>query len=111
MRNLVLACFVLGGAALPACGDCEHEQSAVRQFIETHQSCEVDADCVVVTTGCFTIPSGLCGQAIMSREASETVEWAELQRDLFDCSEDPCAVCNAALSPGSCLEGSCGGAP
>jgi hypothetical protein len=69
----------------------------VRQFIETHQSCEVDADCVVVTTGCFTIPS--------------TVEWAELQRDLFDCSEDPCAVCNAALSPGSCQEGSCGGAP
>jgi hypothetical protein len=85
IRTITHLGIALTFSLLPGCGDCENEQATAREFIETHQSCEVDADCVVVSTGCFTIPSGLCAQAIMSREASRSVEWSEIQGDLFDC--------------------------
>ncbi len=108
IRTITHLGIALTFSLLPGCGDCENEQATAREFIETHQSCEVDADCVVVSTGCFTIPSGLCAQAIMSREASRSVEWSEIQGDLFHC-ENECATCNAALSPGPCVENSCRG--
>jgi hypothetical protein len=109
IRTMTGAGVALNLFLLPGCGDCENEQAAARQFIETHQSCEVDEDCVVVGTGCFTIPSGLCSQAIMSREASRSVEWSEIHGDLLDCENECVAVCGAALNAGPCVENSCGG--
>jgi hypothetical protein len=108
IRTIPRMGVVLAFLLLPGCSDCENEQATAREFIETHQSCEVDADCVVVSTGCFTIPSGVCGQAIMSREASRSVEWIEMQGDLLDCEEE-CVMCNGGLSAGPCVENSCRG--
>jgi hypothetical protein len=77
-------------------------------FLEAHQSCEVDTDCVVVSDYCQEIPGGFCGQLVMNRAGSSSPEWAALDAELKDCSPSSCEVCLAAVVP-TCTDGSCGG--
>ncbi|HEX6767297.1 MAG TPA: hypothetical protein VF103_17485 [Polyangiaceae bacterium] len=77
-------------------------------FMEGHQSCEVDADCVVVGDFCEEIPGGWCGQLTMNRSGKESAEWRAIEDELRDCAPSKCTVCLGALEP-SCSNGSCGG--
>ena len=77
-------------------------------FIESHQSCQTDDDCVVISDFCEEIPNGFCGQLTMNREGSESGEWRTITEDLRSCAPTECSVCGAALVPG-CGNGSCGG--
>jgi hypothetical protein len=80
------------------------------QFLENHQSCEVDADCVIVSDFCGEIPSenALCGQLTMSKQGEQSAEWQEIEEELDDCSPSECTECLAARVP-RCANGSCGG--
>jgi hypothetical protein len=99
-------------AALAAQGcktACEQEtiERAVA-FLKTHQSCEVDADCVVVSDYCEELPGGWCGQLVMNRTGSTSGEWASLDAELKDCSPSSCEVCAGGVIA-ACRDGSCGG--
>ena len=84
-------------------------ERAVR-FLEGHQSCEVDGDCVIVSDFCGEIPSetALCGQLAMNRQGEQSAEWKELEEELRDCGPSECTQCAAAREP-RCANGSCGG--
>ena len=77
-------------------------------FLKAHQSCEVDADCVVVSDHCGELPGGFCGQLVLSREGVSSSEWASIDAELEDCSAEECTQCLAAVVP-ACTDGSCNG--
>jgi hypothetical protein len=77
-------------------------------FLDAHQSCETDDDCVVVSDACGEIPGGFCGQLSMNSEGAESGEWQALERAIADCAPSSCTVCDAALVP-TCTAGSCRG--
>ena len=92
-----------------ACGDCTEEIDAARVFLEKNRSCQVDDDCVAVSTGCHTFTGGLCAQAAVNRTAAATAEWQRLSQGLKGCQSE-CAACDADLIP-QCTAGVCGGSP
>lgn len=104
--------LVLGGIALAVVGcdsGCDREMvDRAVAFLDAHQSCDSDDDCVVVSDFCAEVPGGYCGQLSMNREGAESAEWQAFERDLSDCAPNSCAVCGAALVP-SCTAGSCRG--
>jgi hypothetical protein len=109
--RLLLKTVLLGAiASLVGCGDCTDEFEAARAFLEepANLTCQSDDDCVVVSTGCHTIPRGVCGQAQVARRAAESERWSELSAELRDCESGSCAQCLALLGP-RCLDGMCGG--
>jgi hypothetical protein len=95
---------------LTACGDCSDETAAAERFIDKaeNRTCQTDADCTVVDTGCNDVSRGLCGQAPLSRAAVATEAWQKLSHDLQDCDDGHCLRCDALLLP-SCTTGLCGG--
>ena len=108
---MALAGVVLAAAACTGCkaGQCDPDlvDHAVG-FLKAHQSCEVDADCVVVSDFCGTLPKGFCGQLVMNREGKASAEWGDISKELKDCSPEECTVCLAATVP-ACTDGSCQG--
>jgi hypothetical protein len=108
--NLVGLLLVVSAAlAAQGCKTCERKTiERATAFLEAHQSCEVDADCVAVSDYCEEIPGGFCGQLVMNRAGSSSPEWAALDAELKDCSPSDCEVCLAAVVP-TCTDGSCGG--
>jgi|SRR4051812_46410127 hypothetical protein len=106
-----LVLVVIGGAAALGCkaGQCEPELvDRAEGFLEAHQSCESDADCVIVSDFCGTLPNGYCGQLVMNREGKASAEWTDISDALNDCAPTECTVCLAARGVG-CKDGSCGG--
>jgi hypothetical protein len=77
-------------------------------FLDAHQSCTTNDDCVVVSDHCRELPGGYCGQLAMNPEGAESAEWKSLERELQDCAPESCAVCLAALIP-TRANGSCRG--
>lgn len=77
-------------------------------FLEAHQACETDADCVLVSDYCGTLPNGFCGQLVMNRAGEASAEWRDLSDALKNCAPTDCAVCLAIRGVG-CKDGSCGG--
>jgi hypothetical protein len=75
-------------------------------FIDDHQACETDADCVAVGDFCAEIPGGFCGQIAMSKQGAESSAWKAIERELSDCAPSSCDVCLAALVP-TCTAGAC----
>lgn len=102
--------LVLGMAGMVGgcSSDCEDEIAAGERFLSAPASlaCDSDQDCVVVSTGCHTFEGGICSQSYLSRSAANSAEWSNIKADLDECEED-CAVCDAALGPPSCKEGTC----
>jgi hypothetical protein len=108
-RGVVFA-VSLGSLGLCACKngcDAETVQRAVA-FLDSHQSCETDDDCVIVSDFCEELPGGFCGQLPMNREGALSKEWQALDAELRDCGPDSCSVCGAASIP-TCTAGSCRG--
>jgi len=106
-----LASLVVAGSSfvLYGCSTCDAESiDRAVAFIDAHQSCETDADCVVVSDMCEEIPGGWCGQIPMNRQGAESSEWRTLADDVQKCGPESCAQCVGALIP-SCSNGSCGG--
>lgn len=98
-------------ASVQGCGAGTCDQALVdraTKFMAEHQSCTVDADCVVVSDYCEALPKGYCGQLTMSRAGKDSAEWAGIDQELKDCSPTKCTVCLAALIP-ACRNGSCNG--
>lgn len=110
-RWLLVLGMSFGAASLSGCGDCSDEAKAASAFLEdrANLTCQTDADCVVVSTGCARPARSLCGQAALSKAAANSEKWQHLQSDLTNC-ESNCDVCAAALLP-KCSEGFCGGPP
>jgi len=77
-------------------------------FLNAHQSCATDDDCVIVPDFCETLPKGYCGQLVMNRQGSDSAEWRDLTKALKDCSPEECTVCGALLVT-KCSSGSCSG--
>jgi hypothetical protein len=99
----------LGALGVSACGDEGCDPQLIQRasaFVDAHQSCETDDDCVVVGDHCGSLPGAFCGQLPMSREGASSAEWLSLDAELADCSPSSCAVCAAALIP-TCTSGSC----
>jgi len=115
MRSRVSAGFGAVAIALsvwlPACGDCEDETAVAEKFLETptNLSCQSNADCEVVSTGCGHPARSSCGQAQLNHPAAASSQWKRLQADLVNC-DNKCEQCGAALLP-TCSNGLCGGAP
>jgi hypothetical protein len=101
---LVLAAMAAAGCKAGSCDD-ELVDRAVA-FMKAHQSCTVDADCVVAWDYCETLPGGYCGQLSMNREGSDSSEWKVIAQELDDCAPDGCTVCEAGLIP-ACKDGFC----
>jgi len=95
-------------AALQACswGCDDATVGRAAAFIDAHQACATDDDCVVISDACGEIPGGNCGQLTMNRNGAESAEWVSLARELDDCASDSCTVCTAALVP-TCTNGTC----
>lgn len=93
---------------LAGCHDCEEETAAAEQFLTTpaNLSCQTDADCTVVSTGCGRPPSSSSGQAVLNRTAAASDRWKLLQSNLSNC-EDTCLQ-SAILVNSSCSSGVCG---
>jgi len=106
----VMGAVLLGASAVCACGDCTDAMEAANAFLDkpANLTCQSNEDCVVVSTGCYTVARGLCGQAQLSRQAASSKEWSKISGELRDCESGSCAQCAAALLP-SCTEGTCGG--
>lgn len=101
---------LLGAAALlsQSCSSgCDGEliDDAVA-FIDAHQSCETDEDCVDIGDFCEELPGGWCGQKFMNRAGAVSVEWRELSRQLRSCAPSPCTVCGGLFLP-QCSGGVC----
>lgn len=79
------------------------------RFLESHQSCRLDSDCVTVSDFCGEIPNGQCGSVVMNRDGVNTAEWQELEEELSDCAPSDCSVCGAAIVPACGSLGSCAG--
>lgn len=77
-------------------------------FLDAHQACESDDDCVNVGDYCGELPGGFCGQVPMNREGASSAEWARIDAELRDCAPDACSVCDALRVP-KCTAGSCRG--
>lgn len=75
-------------------------------FIDAHQACETNDDCVVIDDYCEEIPGGYCGQLSMNRAGAESSEWRAITEELRDCGPSECVVCAAALVP-RCDNGVC----
>jgi len=103
--GLLLASLGLWGCKTE-CDEATVERA--KRFLESHQSCEANSDCVTVSDFCGEIPGGSCGALIMNRKGEQTAEWQELEEELADCAPSECTVCGAAIVPG-CGNGSCGG--
>lgn len=111
IRLLALASLAAAAALLASCKaqSCDPEPvDRAEAFLEAHQSCETDADCVVVTDFCGTLPNGYCGQLVMNQQGKSSSEWADISDVLKDCSPEECTVCLAARVP-ACNDGRCGG--
>ncbi len=92
-----------------AAGKCEQKLvDDATAFVKQHQSCTVDADCVVISDYCQALAGGFCGQLVMNRDGQESSQWATFDHELKDCGPDECTVCNAAVTP-ACHGGSCTG--
>jgi hypothetical protein len=104
-------CTLLGVAALlnqgcsTGCDD-ETVDRAVA-FIDAHQSCVTDDDCVVIRDFCEELPGGYCGQLGMNREGAESTEWRSLTADLQDCAPSSCSVCDGGFAL-RCTNNVCG---
>jgi hypothetical protein len=115
MRHPLLRVFgtgaVLGVAALlsQACStgcDAELIGRAVA-FIDAHQACETDDDCVVIRDFCEELPGGWCGQLQgMNRTGAESPSWHALSEELKGCAPDSCTTCDGLLVP-NCSGGFC----
>jgi hypothetical protein len=107
---LVLTLFLttFAVAAVQGCNsDCDDEADRAAAFLNSHQSCQTNDDCVVVGDYCGHIPGGFCGQLSMNRSGAESAEWRAIAQDLADCTgEETCQTCLAALVP-TCTAGSC----
>ena len=109
MRLASLVVAVSSFVVLYGCSTCDDESiDRAVAFIDAHQGCETDADCVVVSDMCEEIPGGWCGQIPMNREGAESSEWRTLAEEVRSCAPDSCTVCDGALVP-SCGNGSCRG--
>jgi hypothetical protein len=106
--RVVFAAVWASAALTQGCADgCDQETiDRAVAFIEANQSCETDADCVVVSDSCGELPGGYCGQLSINRAGSESAKWRSLSRELSDCAPDSCAVCAAALVP-TCTDNLC----
>jgi len=111
-RLIGLVTLSAAGAMLAACKSdevCDPELVTHAQaFLEAHQACQTDADCVLVSDYCGTLPNGFCGQLVMNREGESSAEWRDLSAALKNCAATECTVCLAARGLG-CKDGSCGG--
>lgn len=109
-RPALAACLsvVTGGLLLQGCTSGCDQATLDRAvaFLDTHQACETDADCVVVKDQCGELPGGHCGQLSMNRTGSESTEWQALTKELEDCAPDSCELCLAQLIP-SCTDSVC----
>ena len=110
VRGISLVLIGFGAVGLHACQTgCEKEKiDRAVAFLEAHQSCQADADCVVISDFCEELPGGSCGQLTMNKQGADSAEWQSLEQELKDCAPDKCTVCLAALIP-RCSNGSCGG--
>ena len=111
-RHIFSLTWLVTAAAVPAgckSGSCDPDlvNHAV-EFLEAHQSCAVDADCVIVPDFCGTLPNGFCGQLVMNAEGKASSEWADISKELDDCAPEECTMCGAARGT-ACSEGSCHG--
>lgn len=90
-----------------ACGTCKESAEDADAFVRhaPNQECEVDDDCVVVTSNCSPMETTYCGQVAMSASAASSDEWKAIQEGLDACDQS-CTVCLAALTP-SCQDGLC----
>jgi hypothetical protein len=102
------ASFAIAALLIQGCSTGCNEETVDRAvaFIDAHQSCETDADCVVIDDFCAELPGGYCGQLAMNREGSESSEWRSITADVRDCAPSECQVCAAALIP-SCTNNVC----
>jgi len=117
MRTVKLAALLLltlPVAAVQACSTGCDDATVGRAvaFIDAHQTCETDDDCVVTHDACGKIPGGYCGQLAINRQGQASPEWASISSELDDCAPDTCSNCLALLTPlctnGCCTEGKCG---
>lgn len=90
-----------GAVFLQGCDSgCDPETiDAAGAFLDAHQSCETDADCVVVRDSCGEVPGGYCGQLTMNRLGAESAQWRAITEELSDCAPESCAECLALLIP------------
>jgi hypothetical protein len=104
--------LAVGAIALAVSGcdsGCDRELvERAEAFIDAHQSCETNEDCVVVSDFCAEVAGGYCGQLTMNSEGAASAEWRAIEGDLSDCAPSSCEVCGAALVP-TCTAGSCRG--
>jgi len=110
-RTVSAVAYLAMGVTMGGCSDEVCDEATVDRataFIDTHQSCEVDADCIVMSDYCATIPGGWCGQITMSRAGKESAEWRSIAAELEGCSPEECSTCAGAMIP-TCTAGSCGG--
>lgn len=75
-------------------------------FIDAHQACETDDDCVVIRDYCEEVPGGWCGQIAMNRVGAESEQWHALSEKLSACAPSSCMVCDGLLVAG-CADGVC----
>lgn len=103
-RLIALTSFLAHAAA----GCCDEVRENAEAFIQDphNQRCAVDSDCVVVGTQCMELESSFCHQVSMSREAANSSEWAEIERELGTCHVGKCTTCLAQLIA-ECNDGFC----
>ena len=103
----LLLALLVGGCT----NDCSDEIAEGQKFLDdpANLTCQSNADCEVVSTGCHTYAHGICGQAQVNRTAAATAKWKAIQAGLDDCGMTSCGQCAAALVA-QCANLQCGGA-
>lgn len=76
------------------------------EFVESHQSCAADDDCVIISDYCEQLPSGYCGKLLVNRVGAESAEWNSITDKLDHCAPDDCVVCLGPIDP-ICKNGTC----
>jgi len=108
-RTVGLLLVSLAATAIHGCAaSCEERIDRAVAFLESHQACEADEDCVVVRDFCETLPGGYCGQLTMNRAGVESAEWKSIAEELDECAPDQCVQCLGTVIP-TCKAGLCAG--
>src|SRR5262245_52105782 len=91
-------------AAADLAADCDSLRDLITTWMEEHRTCEVDADCVVIRTGCG-LPGALADH--FSRDALSLNLFFWLQAWQLCPEAQDCASLSTGVGAPACVDGRC----
>jgi Ca2+-binding EF-hand superfamily protein len=91
--------------------ECQERLTKLQEFVQTHRSCDVDADCTAMSALCAPIFDH-CSRVLYLNQATDDLVLSNLVKDTETCTTDPaCHSCDHAPPTPRCIAGRCQPSP